>query len=98
MNLDFTPAEEAFRLEVRDFIAKNYPESIRGKSRGEFSGKEDFLAWHRTLHKKGWIAPSWPKEYGGTGWTSTQKYIFSEECARADTPLVLVTNWQALLK
>jgi alkylation response protein AidB-like acyl-CoA dehydrogenase len=89
MNLDFTPAEETFRSEVRTFIKNNYPESIRGKSRGEFSGKEDFLAWHRTLYKKGWVAPSWPREYGGTGWTSTQKYIFSEECARADTPLIL---------
>jgi hypothetical protein len=89
MDLSYSPAEEAFRQEVRSFIAENYPKHLRGKSRGEFSNKEDFLAWHRILHKKGWIAPAWPKQYGGTGWTSTQRYIFSEECARAETAIIL---------
>src|SRR3546814_16517516 len=46
--------------------------------------KEDFLAWHKILYKKGWVAPAWPVEYGGTGWTPTQRFIFSEETARAD--------------
>ncbi len=89
MNVDFTPADQSFRKEVREFIAENLPKAVRGKSRREYEGKDDFLAWHKVLHKKGWIAPSWPKQYGGTGWTSTQKYIFGEECAAADTPLVL---------
>src|SRR3546814_7345635 len=43
-----------------------------------------FLAWHKILYKKGWIAPAWPVEYGGTGWTPTQRFIWSEETARAD--------------
>src|SRR5690606_31495512 len=47
--------------------------------------KEDMLSWHRILARKGWVAPSWPKEYGGTDWTPTQKYIWGEEQARADT-------------
>jgi alkylation response protein AidB-like acyl-CoA dehydrogenase len=47
--------------------------------------KEDFLAWHKILGKKGWSAPAWPKEYGGTGWTATQRYIWLEENARAET-------------
>ena len=89
MDLSYSPAEEAFRHEVRSFIAENYPKHLRGKSRGEFGSREDFLAWHKVLYKKGWVAPSWPKEYGGTGWTSTQKYIFSEECARAETAMIL---------
>jgi len=89
MNLDFTASDQAFREEVRSFIADNLPARVRGKSRNQFEGKEDFLAWHRVLHRQGWIAPSWPKEYGGTGWTPTQKYIFGEECAAADTPLIL---------
>jgi alkylation response protein AidB-like acyl-CoA dehydrogenase len=89
MDVSFSPAEEKFRDEVRGFIAEKYPPHLRGKSRSEFRSREDFLTWHRALHKRGWVAPSWPKQYGGTGWTSTQKYIFSEECAKADTPLVL---------
>ncbi len=89
MNLDLNPTDEAFRKEVRAFIAASIPKQLKGKSRREYEGKHDFLAWHKALYEKGWVAPSWPKEYGGTGWTSTQKYIFSEECASADTPATL---------
>jgi alkylation response protein AidB-like acyl-CoA dehydrogenase len=90
MDLAFTPEEIAFRDEVRAFIAETYPESLRGKQdEGEELGKEDMLSWHRILAKKGWVAPAWPKEYGGPGWTATQRYIFSEELARADTVPIL---------
>jgi alkylation response protein AidB-like acyl-CoA dehydrogenase len=86
MNLDFSPEDNAFREEARTFIAQNYPQELRDKqNRGEELGREDFLSWHRILAKKGWSAPSWPKEFGGTEWTPTQKYIWSEEQARADT-------------
>ncbi|MBU6251911.1 MAG: acyl-CoA dehydrogenase family protein [Alphaproteobacteria bacterium] len=85
MNLEFSPEEIAFRDEVRAFIAENYPAELRGKQdEGDELSKEDFLSWHRVLYKKGWVAPAWPKEYGGTGWTATQRYIWSEETARAD--------------
>jgi alkylation response protein AidB-like acyl-CoA dehydrogenase len=85
MNLDFSPEELAFQQEVRTFIAENYPAQLRGKQdEGDELGKEDFLSWHRVLANKGWVAPAWPVEYGGTGWTATQKYIWSEETARAD--------------
>jgi alkylation response protein AidB-like acyl-CoA dehydrogenase len=85
MNLEFTTEELAFQQEVRTFIAENYPASLRGKQdEGDDLTKEDFLAWHKILAKKGWIAPAWPVEYGGTGWTPTQRFIFSEEIARAD--------------
>ena len=90
MNLDFPPEDTAFREEVRTFLAENYPRDLREKQeRGETLGKEDYLSWHRILAKKGWSAPSWPVELGGTGWTPTQKYIWSEEQARADTLSVL---------
>ncbi len=85
MNLEFSPEELAFQKEVRTFIEENYPAELRGKQdEGDELSKEDFLAWHKVLHKKGWVAPAWPVEYGGTGWTATQKYIWSEETARAD--------------
>ncbi len=85
MQLEFSPEEIAFQQEVRTFIAENYPEQLRGKQdEGEELSKEDFLSWHRTLAKKGWIAPAWPVEYGGTGWTPTQRFIWSEELAHAD--------------
>ena len=85
MHLDFSPEDLAFQQEVRAFIAENYPAELRGKQdEGDELSKEDFLAWHKVLAKKGWVAPAWPVEYGGTGWTATQKYIWSEETARAD--------------
>ena len=85
MNLEFSPEEIAFRDEVRTFIAENYPVELRGKQdEGDELSKEDFLSWHKVLAKKGWVAPAWPVEYGGTGWTPTQRYIWSEETARAD--------------
>jgi alkylation response protein AidB-like acyl-CoA dehydrogenase len=85
MDLEFSPDEIAFRAEVRAFIAGNYPSELRGKQdEGDELGKEDFLSWHRALAKKGWIAPAWPIEYGGPGWTATQRFIWSEETASAD--------------
>jgi alkylation response protein AidB-like acyl-CoA dehydrogenase len=86
MNLDFSPEDLAFRDEVRAFIAAHYPDSLRGKQdEGEELSKEDFLAWHRVLAAKGWVNPAWPTSEGGPGWTSTQRYIWGEECAAADT-------------
>ena len=59
---------------------------LRGKQdEGDELSKEDFLSWHKVLAKKGWVAPAWPVEYGGTGWTPTQRYIWLEENARAET-------------
>jgi alkylation response protein AidB-like acyl-CoA dehydrogenase len=89
MDLTFSPEEEAFRSDVRSFIAENLPAELKGKARRDMESRSDFLVWHRTLYKKGWVAPLWPKEYGGTGWNVTQRYIFNEECAKAETPAVL---------
>jgi alkylation response protein AidB-like acyl-CoA dehydrogenase len=85
MDLNFSAEDLAFREEVRAFIRDHYPQYLHDKiDEGEEMAKEDFLAWHKILHQKGWIAPAWPVEYGGTGWTATQRYIWSEETARAD--------------
>ncbi|HEY1613877.1 MAG TPA: acyl-CoA dehydrogenase family protein [Rhizomicrobium sp.] len=89
MNLSFSPQEEAFRGEVRTFIAEHLPDNRRRRTLRDMTTREDYLAWHRVLYGRGWIAPLWPTEYGGTGWTATQRYIFNEECARAETPPVL---------
>jgi alkylation response protein AidB-like acyl-CoA dehydrogenase len=89
MNLDFSPEEVAFREEVRAFIEENYPEELKGSGTREDLSRDQFLAWHKVLGKKGWAAPAWPEKYGGTGWTSTQRYIWSEENARVDAMMPL---------
>ena len=89
MDMSFSPEELAFREEVRAFIADNYPKDLASRrTRGEMS-KEDILTWHRILYKKGWVVPHWPVEYGGTGWTITQRFIWNEENARAETQALL---------
>ncbi len=89
MDMSFSPEDLAFRDEVRTFIAENYPKDLKSRrTRGEMT-KEEILTWHRILYKKGWIVPHWPVEYGGTGWTTTQRYIWNEENARAETQALL---------
>ncbi|MEO1475473.1 MAG: acyl-CoA dehydrogenase family protein [Pseudomonadota bacterium] len=89
MNLEFTPEEIAFRDEIRTFIEENYPNDLKGLGGREDLAREEFLVWHKILHTRGWSAPAWPKEYGGTGWTPTQRYIWSEENARVDAIMPL---------
>ena len=87
MDLRFTPEETAFRAEVRTFFRENLPESIRSKmEEGRSPSRADIVTWQRILNKKGWAVAPWPKEYGGTGWTPMQQYIFLEEMQQAPAP------------
>ncbi|MDA0339300.1 MAG: acyl-CoA dehydrogenase family protein, partial [Proteobacteria bacterium] len=89
MDLMFSAADEVFRLEVRGFFENTYPKDILDKiSRGQTLGKDDMVRSEKALYEQGWIAVNWPTEYGGTGWTVTQKYIFDEELQRAGAPSV----------
>ena len=89
MDLSFTPEQEAFREEVRAFIAGQMPASIKKKADddGHFE-MDEVMDWHRHLAKKGWIAPHWPKEVGGTGWDAAQRFIFGEELERSGAPVL----------
>ncbi|MDG1887229.1 MAG: acyl-CoA dehydrogenase family protein [Alphaproteobacteria bacterium] len=90
MELILSPEEEKFRDEVREFVSKEVSEEISRKTMTGFRlNKEDHESWQRKLHSKGWMAPGWPAEYGGTGWTPMQKHIFEEECAAAGAPPVI---------
>ena len=87
MDLNYSKEELAFRDEVRGWLAANLPQDLREKiANYEELGREDLLRWHKILAKKGWVAPAWPKEFGGTGWNVVQRYIFEEECGYAGTP------------
>jgi len=87
MDLRFTPEEIAFRDEVRAFFKASVPEVVRRKMRESRSlAKEDLVAWQRILHKRGWATPHWPVEWGGTGWSPTQQYLFMDEMQQAPAP------------
>lgn len=90
MDLSFSPEEEFFRQEVCAFIVETKPRLPNtGPAENARRSKEDYLAWHKALYRRGWVAPHWPKQYGGPGWTVTQRYIFNEETARAETPALV---------
>ncbi len=87
MDMRFTPEEEAFRIEVREFIAANLPADIRRKvSLGLRLEREDFARWQDILARRGWYAVNWPQEYGGPGWSPVQKYLFMQEYGAQPCP------------
>ena len=87
MDLRFTPEELGFRDEVRDFFRTALPESIRRKMvEGRHTSKEDLVTWQRILNAKGWAVPHWPVEWGGTGWSPVQQYLFLDEMQQAPAP------------
>lgn len=90
MNIDFSPQELAFRDEVRQFLQEKLPPQYSERIlKGLYLNKDDYVHWQKILYEQGWAAVNWPVEYGGTGWTPTQKYIWANECARAGAPEVV---------
>jgi alkylation response protein AidB-like acyl-CoA dehydrogenase len=83
MDLNYSPEELAFRDEVRGWLSSNLPAELKDKAH---LSRDELLRWHRILAKKGWVAPAWPKEAGGTGWNVVQRYIFEEELGFAGCP------------
>lgn len=89
MDLRLTAEEEAFRDEVRAFLA-DAPTHLTDKVRqDQHLSKADHEQWHALLNSRGWFANHWPTEYGGPGWTAIQKFIFDHECALAYAPRIV---------
>jgi alkylation response protein AidB-like acyl-CoA dehydrogenase len=80
MELRFTQDETNFRAEVRDFFRSAMPADIRRKViLGQRLHREDYIRWQHILYDKGWAAPAWAPEWGGSGWSAVKQYIFKEE-------------------
>src|SRR5207247_3498799 len=87
MDIHHSSEERAFRDRVRGWLRDNLPPDLRDKVQNyETFSKDDLQRWHRILARQGWVAPSWPIEWGGTGWNVVQRYIFEEECGYAGAP------------
>jgi len=90
MHVTFSEQELAFQSEVRAFFRDEYPEDIRRKrASGIDLPPEDQVRWQQLLHAKGYAGVNWPVEYGGTGWSPVQKYIYATEEANANAPMVV---------
>ncbi len=85
MDLTLSPAEEAFRNDLRAWLEANHPGQ---EPAGDEAAFEFRRAWQRKLHEAGWAGVSWPREYGGRGATLVEQAIFNEETVRARTPQV----------
>src|SRR5829696_5350989 len=87
MDLRFTDEELAFRSDVRAFCRSALPSALREKMvAGHHPSKDDLVTWSRVLNAKGWAVPHWPVEWGGTGWSPVQQYIFRDEMQQAPAP------------
>jgi alkylation response protein AidB-like acyl-CoA dehydrogenase len=90
MNINLSNEEVAFREEVRQFLADEYPADIRRKrDEGIQLSRDDMVRWQKVLNSRGWFAVNWPVEHGGTGWTPVQKYLFAKELADVNAPPVV---------
>lgn len=84
--------DETFRSEIRTFLNDALTDPLREAARKRTSLWQDIdssMEWQHILHAKGWAAPDWPTEYGGTGWSLVQRYIFAQECVRAEAPALI---------
>ena len=89
MELKYPENEKEFREMVRNFLDSELTDELKEAGRKKTSVWQEPVSaasWQAILYKKGWAAPDWPEEYGGTGWSARQRYIFSQECARYGTP------------
>jgi alkylation response protein AidB-like acyl-CoA dehydrogenase len=87
MKFEFSPDDQAFRLEVRAFLRANLTAAIAEDVRRWVTPTAaNCRAWQRILAARGWGAPHWPVEWGGTDWSAIRKHIFMEEIYRADAP------------
>jgi alkylation response protein AidB-like acyl-CoA dehydrogenase len=90
MDLNFTAEEQAFRAEVRRFLDEHLPaRTARKVTQGLRLSREDMAEWHAILNARGWLASHWPREYGGTGWSAVERFIFDNECALAGAPRIV---------
>jgi len=92
MDLGFTAEEEAFRLEVRDWLDRNLPAEWRHRGVGGFREEEETdlqRQWQRRLHESGWLKLAWSKQAGGREATPVMQAIYQEEMEKAGAPIIL---------
>lgn len=93
MQLNFSARDEAFRLEVRQFVKDNLDPAIKARVEGGLRlEREDYVAWFNKLQQRGWITPGWPVEHGGPGWSPLQRYLFDEETLLGGAPRIIASG------
>ena len=86
MEFKFTDDHLALRAEVRGFLKENLPETHGSASILSQEDWDSQLSFNKKLADRKWIAPAWPVEYGGLGWSHIKQMIFAEELSYAGAP------------
>ena len=89
MDISFSAEDLKFQQEVREFFTTAFNDDFKKRFASRKETKQVSIEWQKVLHKKGWIAPDWPKKFGGTGWTDLQKFIFDTERSAVGAPDVV---------
>ena len=96
MDFRFTPQEQAFRQEIRDWLKTNLPDMPSDRLSGDSENLNVYREFAQQLATKGWVAPHWPKEYGGLGLSVVEQLVFNEEMAEGNAPMgysMIGTGW-----
>jgi len=99
MSFAKTARNQAFRNEVKEFLSDELSPGLQAAGRetvGTHSAIDACRLWHHRLYKRGWIAPAWSVEQGGTGWTPEQRVIFERECAEQDAPILFAAGIRSI--
>jgi alkylation response protein AidB-like acyl-CoA dehydrogenase len=90
MDFNYSPEQEAYRMQVRKWLEANQPLPLTAEERENIN--EDLLwernkNWHKRLYDGGWIGLNWPREYGGRGATFVEQLVFQQEISRLNLPM-----------
>jgi acyl-CoA dehydrogenase len=90
LDLKLSQQDENFRQHVRNFLNEHLTDDIKVSRRDTHAigHIENIVPWHKKLYEKGWVAPGWPIEHGGTGWTDVQRFIYNNEAWEQGAPML----------
>jgi alkylation response protein AidB-like acyl-CoA dehydrogenase len=86
MDIRFSEQDLDFQAEVREFLKEAWDSKLQATCNNRATMKEGVVEWQKRLYRKGWMAPHWPVEYGGTNWSVTQSFIYNSERAAVGAP------------
>ena len=96
---DTKDGDAHFLAEVRAFLVQELSEDLREAGRrttGFHTEIDAAREWHARLYRRGWVAPGWPREHGGCGWSVRRRFLFEQECARNDAPIIFGTGIRSI--
>jgi alkylation response protein AidB-like acyl-CoA dehydrogenase len=90
MSAELRQRTERLRADIREFVRATMPADIlRKSSRHLMLDKTEYVRWMRALQSRGWAVAHWPREYGGLGWSTLERFVLEDELGRAGCPWLI---------